>query len=1131
MPPKSAPKRHRQLSDAVATSTDDVVEIILRYASVSTKLDSHDVALLYKIVECCKVLQQEQICSFLVENADNPVLAQYSSDCTPIVTRKVIGQKLQTLRVRRSGKSADEFLVQQQFLSAINGCGTVVGTMLMKEPLVLEHGKSMAALAACALNFGANRLASSPGQSVRISHYVFDRGVSEGMVGTMFAHHQATLQDVSDPALGAQKDLMSWCTHAYCACHDAHNGLKWASMTYFENSRVLSDVYVSVGAFRTCYVECTSHLRTWLQKSTMILPDERLPSPALLTEIWTNLSVPGDVVRVLANKFRLVWQDSRLCVCRSALDSDTSDDFLDELSTALLSLWRFEKFTTSRWCTIGKSCRSVLAGLLSGFPSLIASMRSSAVVSEYYLTGSDRLSLEARRMVAVLALSSYVPESFLLSVLHDARVPSRLQELRETLCSEISFLECVSQSVWKMLGSVCEWSALELRDRVMQAAFVARGFIEFRCLRAAAEWPWKLCTDDPDVVLDGLCEGDIPAEIVARKVCLLTRAGHNRGELKKGLRLLGEASWSTAFTEKQHAAAAIIKRHHAEMGRDALAARAYLYTFRQLLPGTTEHAKAVGKWKHLLETVLARRPQSIKGRQMYFKELMTLASAKRRETTNSNVELDNLQGKVMKLHSDAWNRVSASGKRAFEEKATFARSAALMQKHADIQECVGQLSELAADPFQTETKSMQLSSCPLSTLAIARLRDLFASGDLSPAEVSRRRKKASLCPKPLPACEMQKLQQICPQPVQKAVPKWVKQVARRRTEFVGALFVVESGEQRLYFKFLWGMLSPLQACFLELSHMDHTSSSSSVSLQKEHWWNEVTMSNTESWTYEQNSIKLGTDLPNAELEHIHVVMKSAFSEAGVVSSADVIYPFTVMLEAIPKEKVDKEKTQRCTPTSVPDRNLEEFPWLATVLGDSGGPEAGGTCASSAHHCEPSEAEQVEQNYTALFEELENQRSNWHVESDVLQEQFKIALLGGAWLIRERGKATDAVKAIAKPNSEAEQFCISQGLAKSARFELQLYGERGSSILARAWCHRIAHLMACRKQSANDDEYRNLISNTPYEPTLEMQEVMAGLTGRALERAQGLVRIGESQKMESQNASAMGSAVPYFSMKT
>ena len=57
--------------------------------------------------------------------------------------------------------------------------------------------------------------------------------------------------------------------------------------------------------------------------------------------------------------------------CRWRMVSEVGDqDLIQSISTVLLSCWRFQKFTESRWLTVGASTRVLVRAVLLGLDDL-----------------------------------------------------------------------------------------------------------------------------------------------------------------------------------------------------------------------------------------------------------------------------------------------------------------------------------------------------------------------------------------------------------------------------------------------------------------------------------------------------------------------------------------------------------------------------------------------------------------------------------------------------------------------------------------------------------------------------------------------------------------------------------------
>ena len=55
-----------------------------------------------------------------------------------------------------------------------------------------------------------------------------------------------------------------WVLFTACACHDAHNSLKWAMWLQFDDAELLREAYVCVAAVRSSMSVLTKYLHEWL---------------------------------------------------------------------------------------------------------------------------------------------------------------------------------------------------------------------------------------------------------------------------------------------------------------------------------------------------------------------------------------------------------------------------------------------------------------------------------------------------------------------------------------------------------------------------------------------------------------------------------------------------------------------------------------------------------------------------------------------------------------------------------------------------------------------------------------------------------------------------------------------------
>eukprot|EP00974_Lingulodinium_polyedra_P045921 4402472-Lingulodinium_polyedra.AAC.1 len=167
-------------------------------------------------------------------------------------------------------------------------------------------------------------------------------------------------------------------------------------------------MYIVVASVRNSFGLLTEHLSSWLQSKLVFLPDAEFPPAEDRAELWRALAVEPELVEILAYDLHLQWQEGQLQVVASSL---VSGDILHKVSGALLGLWEFKQFTTSRWVTVGTSCRSLAAALVTGFDSLVTTVREDPKASDFHIHGYERLSLLGKQFVFVAAMASYIPEA------------------------------------------------------------------------------------------------------------------------------------------------------------------------------------------------------------------------------------------------------------------------------------------------------------------------------------------------------------------------------------------------------------------------------------------------------------------------------------------------------------------------------------------------------------------------------------------------------------------------------------------------------------------------------------------------------------------------------------------------
>ena len=99
------------------------------------------------------------------------------------------------------------------------------------------------------------------------------------------------------------------------------------------------------------------------------------------------------------------------------------------------------------------------------------------------------------------------------------------------------------------------------------------------------------CVGDINSKLDALEHGAAPEDPTAFKIFQLLKVGFCRESLVEGLRLLARLPWSTKTTEEAHCAAAVVMRHHKQLGEDTLLSRAVVLQARPLFSKSVEQKR------------------------------------------------------------------------------------------------------------------------------------------------------------------------------------------------------------------------------------------------------------------------------------------------------------------------------------------------------------------------------------------------------------------------------------------------------------------------------------------------------------------------------------------------------------
>jgi hypothetical protein len=1084
----------------------DVVGLVRGYSRPSAAIEGNP-KFIAKFLEVCKAYLRQKAKELVLEAKGAPILVHYSSDGTPLSTKRTItaGQG-QDYTVRRQGRDTEEFLVQHTFVRFLDGLGRHRTAMVLREPLPLTEGKSGLALFSAAVEF--NRTARELGHTgISVAHYSFDRAAYSAVGRYLKQHHKLLEPSFDGSAQGLTREALSlseWVVCSPCALHDGHKSLSWAMRGQFSNTQLMNDIYIVIAAVRNSFGLLHLYLAPWLSAKLTFVADELLPSMDDRALIWTALGAEPALVQQLAFELRLQWKDDQLQIAASC--AELEDNLLEKLTAALLGLWEFRQFSASRWATVGTSCRGLVAAMLSGFESLVSQVRNDPKASDFHLHGFTKLTLQAKRFVATAALASYVPEGFLLQLMHDSRVPLRCAELEEALGDEVSYLANMKDVVWDTLAETCSMSGGELRSEVLGASHISIGFLQSKVLQEAKAFPWCLGYGDQPSKLSALKAGPQPEEPVTAKIWQLLQLGFNEHQLKRGLELLMDCPWGTATVERQHASATLVKKHHPEYGTESLVSRAFFHTLRLCLPGQSPEEKRLAAQQRKLDKLVRKAPQRITGRQVFVKDLMAQASERKARGKETPASVNKT---IIKRHGPRWQQMGPRGQEKYNSRAALERSAAQQRLSAEVT-AQSEAIALAASRLtarQDERPPLTPSEARLSLEDFSRIGMMMCSPSFTDKAVSALRQAAVIAP-PLPNPTTVSAMAAVPLYGRKVAaerPAWLPPLCWHRDFFQNCAFLFEGPNGTEWFKFLYASQSPLFACFSKLTPMEFFLPVERVTGKN---WVALSMAHRE-FRFHTNFMESCPwhELPPVPLECVKVLMGLEHAGGDAVVSSSSLLPLPDVMSWLPAAKEPKQSEgQQATPSKVvaAPALLEEHPFLKGFLALHAKDSCSDQASSSSQPPPNTEQPAVEDEaFEELCKELDAKRLEWASEGQGYQDVFQVTLLGGAWLIRREGRTIEGFKAAPKVGSEAEAWLVQYGFTKSASYFVSVYGEQLASAMAHEWAHRMYYYFSLWEASG-DPSYRYTaedVANYVEHPTFTA--AAQNLAGRQLTRVEAL----------------------------
>ena len=1050
-----------------------VVEMFLSQGRATQMPTREDDRNMERLAEVAKTVLWQKAEELVRSAGAGPVLFSYQSDGTPALTQRrwvsTIAGTAKTLR--RQGGRSTEYLLQKGFVLVPRLSGVVEVTALFGEPKPLSNGKDTWCMYAAAKAFFPT-LRELGHRGISLSHYAFDRAVFSACSRKMLQLHMEKDEAYStrNPDDAALSRLTNWQVLTPCCNHDVQNALKWSLSRHVDNTEALKDLFIAVASLRNAFDLLHGHIADFLGRCLEPVdePDEYEES----YRYWTDIGVESVVAEQLA-ELSVRWHNGRLRV-RAGSDAASQGSLVGRVAALIMAVLRFRKFAESRWCTVGDSCRSLLAAMSVGLDGLVEVVRADPRASDFHMHGYARLVGPARQYCAIAGMSCVVTDSFLLALLEDDRVGARVDELEATMTEELEWLSGIKHSTWARVAALVaeEYSPHELRSDVLEAASLAASFVHRSVIKPARRCPWTLARGDIQANIQTLVDqNSAPKDPLAQKVQALARCGFNVHMLERGLQLLNEVRWSTAVVEQGHGSTAAVHRYHPMYSPEKLALHAFLHMFAKLLAPPRGARSSASRHDAAVARIEAKRPSRVNGRGMFLKDVFLQA----RQELAEGARLSNARRlALVEQHAAAYDALPLARRQSYEEQAR-ARAEEQEQSLRDEMDYFVALARLERKRYtcvDTQSRAMlAISSCKLSDLDRANLANVWDRG-FAAARIKAMREAANLAPSPPPEDEQRALSRhnVSVDPYASGgVPSWCALVCRHRSAFTGAaLTFTRDGEVRVYM-FLYAKQSPMHAMFTPLyvtNEVLRVGGDSSAESRVR------ALSDYYDWTFD---ITLGEYVMDSEIAHdedtlVAVLPGLFFAEGSVVASHGELIPLEEFVLGLPQDRGSAAQghagERAATPQHPSDELRQKFPWLKAHIGGDpavGSSSSGGACAA---RCDEEAEPLGDAEADAAFEALDAKRREWDANDVLPATDFRTSIRGGAWTMANRGVSFDCIIGAATTDA-LKTWCRRYTLQASVSFAYAKYSEEVASALALGWCQRMQMLYDVYVASGED----------------------------------------------------------------
>ena len=427
-----------------------------RLAKASSFISSGDQSRLSTLCVLLLAHSQKKAKALVQQAGQKPVLVSYSADPSALLLTDTATSS-STPSLTRKGRVLVDFLLQRVVYKFLDEERQSQLHMVLGMPVPLSKGKAAPNLFTAAAKLDPMiRSWDHPG--IVLQHSVCDRAIHSALENLLRARQAAYYHPehgmVSEEDAG-YKALQDMWFSTPCAAHAAQNSIQW-SLPSLCSPQVLQNLHVAIESLRNSFSLLREHLWTFLQRHVAFRGTPHDEDEARC--LWAALGVDASMLPTFA-EVHPVWEGDRLMIGSSLVENHNATALVSDV---ILYLFRWRKFTESRFTSLGVACRSLLASLVAGLPALVQLTRDDPHATDFHLQGFGKLDQQTRHACVVIALCTWPAESLMYELLDDDRLGRRSKELWEQCVEETKYLMGIGHEVWHTLAASIALSFLSL---------------------------------------------------------------------------------------------------------------------------------------------------------------------------------------------------------------------------------------------------------------------------------------------------------------------------------------------------------------------------------------------------------------------------------------------------------------------------------------------------------------------------------------------------------------------------------------------------------------------------------------------------------------------------------------------